>query len=359
MKNRLKYILLLILVSLMVTSCKEKNEYEKYNKSVFNTFDTIIEFTAYTKKEEEFNEYFKIVNDEFNRLHKLYDQYNDYDGVNNIKTINDAAGKEAIKVDKDLINMLKFSKDMAEKYSMETNIALGPVLEIWHDYREEGMEDEKSAKVPEISILEEASKNTDINKVIIDDKNNTVFLEDENMSLDTGATSKGYASQLVMDKIEKEGCNSAILSAGGNIISLGKPMELDKEKWGIGIQSPNTEKGDTGSSIVEVIYGNDISLVTSGDYQRYYEVDGKRYSHIIDSKTLMPADNFKSVTVLAEDSGVADFFSTTLFILPLEEGQKLLEEVDGVEAIWIDKNDEKTTTRGMDSYLKSSGAKNK
>lgn len=352
MKNKIKYILILLMIPLFLTSCEGKNEYSKYSKSVFNTFDTIIEFSSYTKTEEEFNKYFKLVNDEFNRLHKLYDQYNDYEGINNIKTTNDMAGKEPVKVDKDLIEMLDFSKKMAKEYSMKTNIALGSVLDIWHEYREAGIEDEKNAKLPNMKELEEALNYTNIDKVVIDKENSTVFLEDENMSLDIGATSKGYASQLVMDKVKDLGCNSAILSAGGNVVSLGKPMESGKEKWGIGIQNPETNKGDTGSSIVEVVYGNDISLVTSGDYQRYYEVDGKRYSHIIDSETLMPADNFKSVTVLAKDSGVADYFSTTLFILPLEEGRELIENIDDVEALWIDKDGKITKTDGMKKYMK-------
>ncbi|HHX69357.1 MAG: FAD:protein FMN transferase [Miniphocaeibacter sp.] len=352
-----KFILLSLLsIILLLTACN-KNKYIKYFDSIFGTFDTIIDFTAYTETEEEYKEYYSLVKEEFNRLHKLYDIYNDYEGINNIKTINDMAGKEPVEVDKDIIELLKFSKEMAEKYSYKTNIAFGPVLSIWHEYREEALDEnnKEKPKIPSMEELELASKYTDINKVIIDEENSTVYLEDENMSLDVGATSKGYASQLVMDKVKEAGCKSAILSAGGNVISIGKPMEENKDKWGIGIQNPKDEEEFTGNSIVGVVYGNNISLVTSGDYQRYYEVDGKSYNHIIDPDTLMPGDLYKSVTVLAEDSGVADFLSTTLFLLPIEEGKELIKDVDNIQVLWVDKNDEKHITEGMKNYLKSEG----
>ncbi|QQK08700.1 FAD:protein FMN transferase [Miniphocaeibacter halophilus] len=352
-----KFILLSLLsIILLFTACN-KNKYIKNQDTIFGTFDTIIDFTAYTETEEEYKKYYSLVKEEFNRLHKLYDIYNDYEGINNIKAINDMAGIEPVEVDRDIIELLKFSKNMTEKYSYKTNIAFGPVLNIWHEYREEALDENNKEKpeVPNIEELKSASQHTDINKVIINEENSTVFLEDEKMSLDIGATSKGYASQLVMNKVREAGCKSAILSAGGNVISIGKPMEKDKDKWGIGIQNPNSEKGDTGSSIIDIVYGNNISLVTSGDYQRYYEVDGKIYNHIIDPDTLVPGDLYKSVTVLAEDSGVADFLSTTLFLLPIEEGKDLIKDIDNVEVIWIDKNEKKHITEGMKNYLQSEG----
>ncbi|WP_100065511.1 FAD:protein FMN transferase [Miniphocaeibacter massiliensis] len=356
MRKIIKLPILFIIAIISITSCNNK-EYTKYDNTFYDAFDTIIVFTAYTKTDEEFNKYYDIVKNEFERLHKLYNQYDSFKGINNIKTINENAGIKAIKVDKDIINLLKFSKDMSEKYSNKTNIAFGSVLEIWHEYRTEGLNKPENAKLPNMEDLKKASEYIDLSKVIIDEKNSTVFLKDKNMALDIGATSKGYASQLVIDKVKEEGCISAILNAGGNILSVGKPEEKGKYKWSIGIQNPNSEMGDTGTSNTDIVYANDISVVTSGDYQRYYEVEGKRYNHIIDPSTLMPADKFKSVTVLSKDSGVADFFSTTLFMLSLEEGKELLEKVEDVEAIWIDKNNKITTTNGMKQYLKSKGAK--
>lgn len=358
MKKKLVGIIMILIFMFTATSCNrnEDDNYTSFSNNLFDAFDTYITFTSYAKTNEEFEKTFKIVKDEFKRLHKLYDIYNDYEGINNVKTINDNAGKTPVKVDKDIIELLKFSKEMAEKYSDQTNIAFGSVLKIWHDYREEALKEPDKAKIPTMEELQEAAKHTDINKVIINEEDGTVFLEDGKMSLDIGATSKGYASQIVMDKVKESGCKSAILNAGGNVISLGKPMEKDRNKWGIGLQKPIYEES-AASGIIDTVYGNDISVVTSGDYQRYFEVDGKIYNHIIDPKTLMPGEYFKAVTVVGKDSGVADYFSTTLFLMTEEDGKKLIEKVDGVEATWIHDDNSITSTKGMKKYLKSLGAK--
>jgi thiamine biosynthesis lipoprotein len=108
-----------------------------------------------------------------------------------------------------------------------------------------------------------------------------------------------------------------------------------RERWAIGIQDPKLENGARG--ILDTVYANDISLVSSGDYQRFYTVSGVRYNHIIDPKTLMPATRFSHVTVLHQDSGVADALSTALFLLPVEAGRGLLEE-NGAQGMWIGHN---------------------
>ena len=355
MKKRFISILLIIVV--IITGCgKGKNQvikgYTKYKKTFFDVFDTVIDFTAYTETEDEFNEYYDLVKTEFERLHKLYNHFDSFEeGINNIKTINENAGIKPVKVDKDLFDLIKFSKEMTEKYSDKTNMAFGPVLEIWHGYREEGLKDPKTAKLPKMEDLRKANEYTSIDKVILNEAELTVFLEDKNMKLDLGATSKGFASQLIMDKVKEKGCKSAILSAGGNIIALGKPMLKDRDKWGIGIQNPNL-KENAKKPIIEEIQGTDLTVVTSGNYQRFYTVDGKDYNHIIDPKTLMPAENFTSVSVIAKDSSIADYLSTTLFILDYEEGKELLKNFDDVDVMWVQKDGKIKKTSGFEKYIK-------
>ncbi|WP_300408753.1 FAD:protein FMN transferase [Lagierella sp.] len=351
-----KFISIILIIVLFITGCagnkvKVIKGYNKYQKTFFDVFDTIIDFTAYTQSEEEYNQYYDLVKSEFERLHKLYNHFDSFEGVNNIKTINDNAGIKPIKVDKDLFELIKFSKKMTEEYSDVTNMAFGSVLEIWHEYREEGLKNPKTAKLPKIEDLRKANEHTSINKVILDEEELTVFLEDSNMKLDLGATSKGFASQLIMDKVKEKGCKSAILSAGGNIIALGKPMIEGRDKWIIGVQNPNL-KENTKKPTIETIYGKDLTVVTSGNYQRFYTVDGKDYNHIISPKTLMPAENFTSVTVVAKDSSVADYLSTTLFILDYEEGKNLIKKFKDVEVMWVDKNGKIKETEGFEKYLK-------
>ncbi len=152
-----------------------------------------------------------------------------------------------------------------------------------------------------------------------------------------------------------EGLKSGMISAGGNVRVLEKPLDGIRQRWGIGIQNP--EKSIVGdSNLLDTIFINNASVVTSGDYQRYYVVDDKIIHHLIDSQTLMPGDYYRAVTVVTEDSGLADFLSTTVFLMPYDKSRKLVDTLDGVEAIWVMKDGTVEATDGMKKIIKSNGA---
>ena len=361
MKKTVATTILIILIASLLSGCHtnqngEKKEYTKYSDSFFDTFDTIVQVIGYTKTEEEFDSYAEKIEIRFRELHKLYDIYSDYEGINNIKTINDNAGIQPVEVDKQIIDLINFSKDWYNRTGGKTNIAMGSVLRIWHDYREEAERDPENAKIPPMEKLLEASRHTDIDKVIVDDEKGTVYLVDKEMRLDVGAVAKGYAVEVVVKEIMEEGFVSGIVDAGGNARTIGKPLDYVREKWGIGIQNPD-ESIVSDSGVLEVIFVDDASVVTSGDYQRYYVVDDKRIHHIIDPETLMPGDYFRSVTIVTEDSGVADFLSTTIFLMSYEKGKDLVDNLEGVEAIWIMFDGTVRATDGAKKIMKSQGAK--
>lgn len=339
-----------------LTGCKKEPEYTKYSATFFDTFDTITQIVGYTKTQEEFDTYVEQIHDRMSKLHKLYDKYNNYEGVNNVKTINDNAGKEPVKVEKDLLDLIVFSKDLNLNVADETNIALGAVLKIWSQYREEAEANPDNAKLPPMEDLLEANKHTDINKVIIDIDNSTIFLEDPLMSIDVGAVAKGYATELVAKEIEALGFTSAIISAGGNIRTIGKPLDGIRERWGVGIQNPDSFTDNTESSVLETVFINNASVVSSGDYQRFYMYEDKRIHHLIDPKTLMPGDYFRAVSVVTPDSGKADFYSTVAFLLPYEESKTFIESQDDVEALWVLMDGTVEATDGMKKIMKSQGA---
>ena len=350
--------LILILLNINLYGCSKEltEDYTKYNESFLDTFDTVTTFVAYTKNQEEFNSYYEKIHSRYMELHKLYDKYNDYEGINNIKTINDNAGIKPVKVSKELLDLIIFSKDWYYKTKGKVNIALGPVLEIWHDYREEGMGDPANAKLPPIDVLKEANKYTDIEKVIVDTKNSTVYLPDSKMSIDVGAVAKGYATEIVINEVKEEGLKSGIISAGGNVRTIGKPLDDVRERWGVGIQDPEKSIVPSEENLLDVIFTNDAAVVTSGDYQRYYIVDDKVIHHIIDPETLFPGNHFRAVSVISEDAGMADILSTTIFLLSYEEGIKLVDSLDGVEAVWMMGNGETKASEGMKKIMKSHGA---
>ena len=173
------------------------------------------------------------------------------------------------------------------------------------------------------------------------------------MSLDVGSVGKGYAVEMVCRAAEARGLTSALVSVGGNLRAIGtKP---DGSQWTGGVENPwNASEvyTNTNSIFGSPVNMSDLALVTSGDYQRYFVVDGKRYHHIIDPDTLWPAAYYNGVTVLCPDSGMADCLTTALFCMPLEEGQKLVESLDGVEAMWCTPDKQATTSSGWDSHLK-------
>ena len=231
------------------------------------------------------------------------------------------------------------------------NVAAGSMLSIWHDYRTAGLDDPDNAALPPMDQLEAAMAHTDPANVQIDREAGTVYLADPDMRLDVGSVGKGYAVEQVARAAEERGLTSFLLSVGGNLRGVGhKP---DGAAWTGGIENPWTEYF-AGESYVQVVNVEDATLVTSGDYQRYYTVDGVNYHHLIDMDTLMPARYFDAVAVYTDDSGWADCLSTGLFCMDLEDGQALVESLDNVEAMWMLTDGTIVYSEGFEAHLRQS-----
>lgn len=327
----------------------------RYSTDILGSFDTVITIIAYCDSDADFNRLEEYARSRFNHLHQLFDLYNPYPEVNNVHMINEQAGIAPVVVEPELLDLIRISRDWYHDSPQVTNIALGPVLKIWHDYRTRGMTDPDRARLPGSEELAAAALHTDIDLIELDTEASTVFLPDAEMSLDLGATAKGYATELITRELEAMGYQSFIISSGGNIRALGQPREQTRTMWGIGIQNPLPENGENAGQILDTAYVNNMSIVTSGDYQRYFVVDGKKYHHIIDPRTLFPGDYHLAVTVAVEDSGLADFLSTTLFLLPYEEGRAYIEGIPEAEALWVFKDGSVEVTDGMLAMLKERG----
>lgn len=345
-----KLVLSLLSLSMMMimTGCSKK--YELMSHYITGPFDTITTYMSYVSSEDEFNEQCDYIEEQLNYYDQLFDKYNTYNGMNNLKTINDNAGKKAIEVDQPLIDLLNLSIERNQKISSKVNIAFGSVINIWHDYREEAESHDGVGTVPSDEELEKANQHTSIDSIEIDEKKKTVYINDALASIDVGATAKGYAIELIKDGLIEMGVDNFLLSGGGNVASHGQ-RKIQKEgefyldecadKFCVGIESPqdgnyaaSADDPDSENEAVLVVQGE--SIVTSGDYQRFYQdVNGVRYHHLIDPETLYPAVHFRSVSIITEDSGLADFLSSAVFLMEYEEGLKLVNSLDGVEAIWL------------------------
>lgn len=303
---------------------------QRYQAQFLQLFDTVTQIVGYGRTEKEFTLQAQMVQDQLREYDQLYDIYNDYPGISNLKTVNDQAGIAPVKVDQRIMDLLVLSRDIYDRTDGKMNVAFGSVLSIWHDYRTAGVDDPQNAVLPPMEQLEEAALHTDINKMILDEKASTVYLADPEMTLDVGAIAKGYAVEQTAQYAINQGVKSMLISVGGNVRAIG--TKAGNEPWKVGVQDPNQEIQS--GSLCNMLL-TDMSLVSSGDYQRYYIVDGKRYNHIIDPDTLMPADYFADVTILTRDSGLADGYSTALYAMPLEEGRRLVEDTPGMEALWV------------------------
>lgn len=330
--------------------------WEKYTASWFDVFDTVTTVIGYASSEEEWDRQMDALHQDLAEYHQLYDIYNHYEGVTNLYDLNRSAAQGPVAVDQRIMDLLVESKEMYKTTSGKMNVAFGAVLSIWHDYREAGLNDPDSAQLPPMEQLGAASEHCSIDDLVLDEEAGTVYFADDQLQLDVGSVGKGYAVEMVARAAEERGLASAILSVGGNVRTIGhKP---DGSRWTAGIQDPWASAELAGQVVNDApylvsVYMEDMALVTSGDYQRFYEVDGKRYNHIIDPDTLMPADHFSAVAVLVPDSGLGDCLSTGLFCLSLEDGQALVESLDGVEAMWMLKDGSVVYSSGFGDSVKA------
>ncbi len=327
----------------LFSSCTTKKQFSKTDVTVFDTQTVIL---GWETDEKSFGNRADRILERLSLLHSYYDIYHEYDGINNLKTVNDNAGAAPVTVSREIIDLILYSKEMYELTEGKTNIAMGSVLSIWHEYRERGIEDPDNAAVPSIEELSQASHHTDIDRVIVDSEAMTVYLEDSEMSLDVGAVAKGYAVELVARELEAEGLSGYALSVGGNVRCIGEKANGDR--WEIGVQNPDLFSSQ---AYFTKVYLTDQSLVTSGNYQRFYTVAEKQYHHIIDPKTLFPKDEYASVSVIAGHSGLADALSTALFNMSYDEGLALAEK-EGAEVAWVYPDGTVRMTEGFEKLTK-------
>ena len=358
MKRIISLALAAVLSLSLLTGCSSKEpEYIKNNGSIWDSFDTIISVVAYTKTQEEFTQLMEYTKTEFRHLHELFDIYNNYPGMNNAKTINDNAGIAPVKVEKELFDLIKFSMEWHEKTEGKVNIALGSVLKIWHDVREYA--EYNPAVLPSMEKLEAANQYTSIDSIVLDEENMTVYISDPNVSIDLGAIAKGYATELICLELEKT-YESFAISAGGNVRVCGHPMD-GRTRWGIGIQNPAVDENYQmlgGNMDLAFLYGN-LSLVCSGGYQRFFVHEGERYHHLIDPDTLFPKNTYLGVSVLCNNSGMADALSTAIFMMEPQQALDFMDTISDAECILVLEDGTTLMTDGFKNYLESCGINSK
>ncbi len=253
-----------------------------------------------------------------------------------INKINAQAGKEPVPVSDDTFEVIKRGIYFSKLTDGQFDITIAPITQLWNI----GQEDER---IPSYKEIEDALPFVNYKNIKLDEKVKTVFLEKEGMKLDLGGIAKGYTADKILKVFSDMGVENALISVGGNIKVIGGNPQKNRS-WKVGLRHPRKPRGDYFATI-DLKDGQ--TVVSSGDYERYFIKDGVRYHHIFNAKTGEPSrSDIIGVSIITDNSMDADGLSTSVFLLGSKEGKKLIDKMKGVEAVIVTKDLEVIITEG-------------
>ncbi len=280
--------------------------------------DTEITISIYDDKETE-SKTFDAIFDKIDYYEKMISKTI---STSEVSQINKNAGVAPVAVSDEIIEMLDIAIGYAEASGGLFDVTIGPVVELWGigtDHAAVPSETDLKANMAKVNY-----KNLEINR-----ENKTVYLKEKGMLLDLGAIAKGYIADQIKTVMLDIGINSGIISLGGNIVTIGE--KPNGNAWSIGVRNPEIEESVTELGILTL---KDVSIVSSGVYERYFTADNQRYHHIINPFTGYPEQNdIMSITIVSEKSVDGDSLSTTTFLMGLEKGYAYIESLDGIGAV--------------------------
>lgn len=324
------FILFVIFIGYFIYTGYFEKKLSSYDTRFFY-MDTYIYVNIYEKDKSKAESALKKVEGIYQKYHELTDRYQEYSGINNLYFIRENTLEEDwISIDSDLYTMIEESLSYYDSSAALFDIRRGNLTDIW----------KYAIETETLPSEEELEKGREYQEIILKDGK----IYNNHANIDLGAVAKGYATKKVGEYLESIGIDKYVINAGGNVL-VGEHYSDDAYK--IGIENPESSNGD----IFTKVKANHKAVVTSGGYQRFFTIDGVRYNHIINPKTLMPSNNCLSVTVIAEDSFKADILSTVLFLMDLDTGLTLVESLENVEAIWYISNEEQVVSTGFNEYV--------
>lgn len=240
--------------------------------------------------------------------------------------INKNAGIAAVQVSQELFDLITRSKQISLITQGAFDLTYAALDNLW------SFEEEKQI-IPTNQEVEKVLDNIGFDKIILDETLLTVFLEKEEMKIGFGAIGKGYAAQKTKTILQNNGIESGIINAGGDLYVWGNPP--NESAWKIGIANPNQS-----NEVMAYLAIKSKAVVTSGNYEKFIEIDGKRYTHILDPRTGYPVSGLKSVTIIAPDSELADALATAVFVLGNKIGLDLINQLPQIDCLLIDNHNQ-------------------
>ena len=324
-----------ILYSFILVGCAEeknladiRNSNQVYEDTIF-ALDTVISIKIYDHGSE------SLLEEIVSRIKEIENTMSATIETSEVEAINNSAGKQPVEVSEETFYVVQKAIQYSQLSGGKFDITMGPIVKLW------GIGTE-NARLPEEEEILEKLQLVNYKKIQLDEKNSTVFLEDENMRIDLGGIAKGYVADEVAKILIEEGVKKALINLGGNVYAYGQ--KENGSPWKVGVQAPYEDRND----YFAVVKVSDQSIVTSGIYERYFAVEDKIYHHIFNSDTGYPVINdLASVTIVADQSIDADALSTTLFALGVKEGLALVETLEDIDCVYVTKDQEVYISSGI------------
>lgn len=276
----------------------------------------------------------------FEKIKMVDDLMSTYKEQSEISAVNNKAFENPVKISQPFMDVLLKSIEYSKLTDGAFDVTVGPIEKMWHDA-------EKAEKLPTAEQMDLAKAKVGYEKLTIDPDNMTVQFANEGMRIDLGAIAKGYAIDLAVQAMQEAGAAGAMVDAGGDIRCWGQ-YQPGKDKWMVGLQDPTkADQAGLMSAVMLVLKLDNMAVATSGDYQRFELVEGKKISHIINPESGAEAKGLTSVTVICDNAADADALATSVSVLGVEKGLKIIESRDNTEAILIES--------GSAELIKSSG----
>ncbi len=273
----------------------------------------------------------------FREIHRLEELLSTWIPASELSRVNDSAGREAVTVSPETFELLARSKEIAELTQGGFNIAVGPAVEAWSVT--------ERMSIPTKDELDRLKEIVDQAQIRLDARARTVFLLKQGMRIDVGGIGKGFAADRAVVVMQAAGATAGVVALSGDIKTFGRFP--DGAKFQFGIRHPRNE-----GAVLATLDLENEAISTAGDYERFFERNGVRYHHILDPVTLEPARQCQSVTVIASEGTLADGLDTGLFVMGPERGMALVERLDGVEAVIVDRDGKVMVSSGLKDRIR-------
>ena len=295
---------------------------------------TLVSITAVASDHETGH---KAIRAGFHEIKRLEGLLSTWIASSELSQVNAEAGHHPVRVSRETFDLVAKSIELARLTDGGFNIAVGPAVEAWSVTEQQHIPtDEELARLKGL---------VDWTNVQLNQDEQTIFLSRRGMKIDVGGIGKGYAADRAATEMKQAGAQGGLVALSGDIKAFGTLP--DREGFPVGIKHPREE-----GALIAIIDLRDEAISTAGDYERFFERDGIRYHHILDSTTLQPARTCQSVTVIGKEGILVDGLDTGIFVLGPERGMRLIEQLHGVEAIIVDQQGRVTVSSGLRERLR-------